>query len=503
MALTIQEASPRSGEWTASLSTPRLAALVGLAATATSAILSWNPSYWGDEAASVMSAQRSLPSLFVMLGRVDAVHGLYYLFLHFWIRLVGISEFAVRFPSAIAVGVAAAGVVVLASLFASRRVAIVAGIACVVLPRFTYMGMEARSYAMATAIAVWLTVLLVALVRTGSRRRLYWIGYAVLAALGVWLFLYLALMLVAHGLWLLLDRQSRQALRRWIPAAALTLLLVAPIVAVAVGERNQIAFLSLKPITPDLVAVSPWFGNAWSGNTAIAVLGWLLVVLAGVAALRRRTRRPSRLALLAGLWLVIPTVILVGTSLAVLPIYTVRYLSFTAPAFALLIGLGVDALGLRPLRWIAVALLIATAVPSWAQERGPYAKDGGSDWRQVADYIQANATPGDGVYFDRSTKPSQRERLGMHLYPGQYAGLVDVALREPFDKGTWLWDAVNSLEASKPNLATVDTVWVIDFNTAGSTPPDEAAQRSTLAADGFLLVGTQQLHRTLVYEYTR
>src|SRR3954469_21605585 len=38
------------------------------------------PSYWGDEAASIVSAQRSLPSLFAELGHIDAVHGLYYLF---------------------------------------------------------------------------------------------------------------------------------------------------------------------------------------------------------------------------------------------------------------------------------------------------------------------------------------------------------------------------------------------------------------------------------------
>src|SRR3954447_13901286 len=40
---------------------------------------SWIPSFWGDEAASVMSAQRSMPSLLRMLGHVDAVHGAYYL----------------------------------------------------------------------------------------------------------------------------------------------------------------------------------------------------------------------------------------------------------------------------------------------------------------------------------------------------------------------------------------------------------------------------------------
>ena len=69
---------------------------------------SWVPSLWGDETVSIMSAERSLPSLFSALGHIDAVHGGYYLFLHGWIGLFGASELSVRLPSAIAVGFAAA-----------------------------------------------------------------------------------------------------------------------------------------------------------------------------------------------------------------------------------------------------------------------------------------------------------------------------------------------------------------------------------------------------------
>ncbi|WBM80753.1 glycosyltransferase family 39 protein [Cryobacterium breve] len=95
---------------------------------------SWNPSYWGDEAASVMSAERSLPSLFRMLGTIDAVHGAYYLMLHFWIDLFGASEFSTRLPSAIAIGVATAGTFTLARMLTGARVAWIAAIVFAVLP---------------------------------------------------------------------------------------------------------------------------------------------------------------------------------------------------------------------------------------------------------------------------------------------------------------------------------------------------------------------------------
>src|ERR1700712_2154585 len=90
-----------------------VAVMVGAAAVSASAIGSANASFWGDEAASVLSAQRSLPSLISMVLHVDAVHGLYYLALHFWIDAFGASPFSVRFPSALGVGATVTGLVLL------------------------------------------------------------------------------------------------------------------------------------------------------------------------------------------------------------------------------------------------------------------------------------------------------------------------------------------------------------------------------------------------------
>ena len=164
-----------------------LATLLGLFGILVSVAGSWRPSYWGDEAASVMSAERSLPGLFRLLDNVDAVHGAYSLVLHVWIDLFGSSELATRGLSAVFVGVATAGTFVLARTLISTRVGMLAALIFALLPRVTYMGSEARSAAVATAVVVWLTVLLVHLLRSrgqdvGTRFAL-WAGYAVLLAL--------------------------------------------------------------------------------------------------------------------------------------------------------------------------------------------------------------------------------------------------------------------------------------------------------------------------------
>src|SRR5450432_793283 len=65
------------------------------------------PSLWRDEAYTVSAAQRSTGQLFAMLLHVDAVHGPYYLVMHFVIRLFGISAGALRLPSLNGMGIAA------------------------------------------------------------------------------------------------------------------------------------------------------------------------------------------------------------------------------------------------------------------------------------------------------------------------------------------------------------------------------------------------------------
>jgi len=93
-------------------------------AIAVSAAGSARPSFWFDEAATISAGSRSLPELWRLLGNIDAVHGLYYLLMHAWLTIFPATEFWLRLPSCLAVGVAAAGVVVLGKSFSSRTVAV-------------------------------------------------------------------------------------------------------------------------------------------------------------------------------------------------------------------------------------------------------------------------------------------------------------------------------------------------------------------------------------------
>ncbi|MBC7590432.1 MAG: glycosyltransferase family 39 protein, partial [Salinibacterium sp.] len=448
----------------------RPALVLGLVGTLVGFLSSWNPSYWGDEAASVMSATRPWPSLARELSTIDGVHGVYYAFLHVWTSVFGTSELATRLPSAIAAGAMISGTVVLVRHFSDDRLAVLAGVVAIVLPRTTSMATEARSYAMGAAAAVWLTVLLVVLLRRRVSSR-WWVVYGLAMAASAYLFLYLGLLLAVHAAYLLVAH--RDAIRSWARGAAVAALLAAPMVLIGYTQREQIDFLSRR----NYATLPNVLTKQWFGSVPVALLCWALILVALGWMLWQR-RSETQVALLALAWLIIPTAALLVGNTTVSPMYNVRYLTFSTPAAAILVAVGINAvarlLHRSQTRTVAgtalVVILVALCAPVYLAQRGPWAKDGGSDWRGVAGYMQSNAVPGDAVVFDQSTKPSRDPRLAMRLYPDSFIGLRDVALVTPFTETNGLWDTVAPLADTTAALATSTDVWAIELST-GSTIP--------------------------------
>lgn len=482
-----------------------VAALLGALGFVISFAGSWRPSFWGDEAASVMSAERSLSSLFRMLGNVDAVHGTYYFFLHFWVGIFGSSELSVRLPSAIAIGVATAGTFVLARSLFGERLGIVAALVFAVLPRVTYMGVEARSMALAAAVAVWSTVLLVHALRSrslrvGIRWRL-WTGYAVLVAGGIYLFLNFVLLLPAHALAVLLLSEAgdsrRQALRWWALSTLAALAAAAPVLFWGVSQRDQISFLLRRP-PADLrtVAVVQWFGNA-----PFAILAWSLVLLGVIAVFAAGAGSARRALAVVLAWMLVPTAVLALGSVFGAPTYAPRYLSVCTPAAAIAIAVGLASLRARWLQAATIVLAVALAAPSYLDQRGEFAKNRGSDWRQASEVVQASATPGDAVVFDEGVRPSRKPRLALHLYPDAFQGLRDVTIDRPFHTTDGLWDTTVPLASVTGELAGTRRVWLLQYvGLAGATNDSNVARLQQL---GFTVVDMTTIRRTAVIEMAR
>jgi len=420
------------------------------------------PSFWYDEAATISASySRSLQQLWQMLSNVDAVHGLYYLLMHAWFQIFPPTEFWSRAPSGLAVGAAAAGVVVLGKQFSSRTVALSSGVVCGILPRATWAGIEARPYALSMMAAVWLTVLFVHATRRDSAR--LWLSYGIVLATSVLLDVYLTLLLLAYVAFLCLYRHSPTVLVRFAVASLLAGCAVAPVGVEAFGQVHQIVWIA--PIgrrTIEDVAVQQYFER----SPPFMIVSALVVATAVVLWLwtsAQLVQGDRQLLTLAIAWLVIPTAVILIWSALVHPIYTPRYLCFTAPATALVLGVCIGALAVRP--WIAAAVVsvfaLAAAPNYLLVQRSPYAKYG-MDYSQVADLITAKAAPGDCLLVnDTVTFMPAPMRPLLAARPDAYRKLIDLSLWQRAADRNDVFDTNLVPEASAGPLSDCRVVWII------------------------------------------
>ncbi|GIJ34275.1 hypothetical protein Vse01_34230 [Micromonospora sediminimaris] len=445
--------------WLAPATVTLLATLVGLDAA--------QP--WRDELATWSAATRELGGLFRLAGTIDAATGPYYLFMHAWLAAAGDSVAALRLPSALAMAATAGLTAVLGHRLWDARVGTLAGLLFAVLPGTSRYGQEARPYALASALAVLSTLLLVAGLQRPTRRHL--IGYAAATtALGLTHLVALTL-LVAHAVAVLArtvragpaagadagrsdgqrsagKRQSPapgRVLGYWLAALVPVAMAVVPLALVASGQRGRQLDWVDAARPGDLAALAG--GVAQSG-----VVGGVLIGLAALGA-----ARAGRRALLPLSCVLAPVLLLFLAGLAV-PLWVPRYLVFVVPFGCLLAGAALASARL-PAALAVVMLTGLLGLPEQAALRRTHEwpRTATVDYRATAEIIAAGQRPGDAVVY------SPRDSwlfldLGLRYHLG---GRIprDALLAEGQERRGDLWAA----ECDRPAecLAGVDRVWLV------------------------------------------
>ena len=457
----------------------------------TLAVMLWGisgSSYWRDESATLAAVQRPFGQLIRMLGHVDAVHGGYYILMWPVVRVAGSSPLATRFPSAVAMAVAAGLVAALGRRLVSPATGLAAGLIFAVVPVVSLYGQDARSYAMVTALAAAASYLLVRLITAGGRGR--WLAGYWACLTGVGLLNFFGLLLIAaHAVTVLVawrregDRRARRSLALgWLAAAAGAVLVTSPVVLLSWTERSQLAWLNAPRIST-ITGLEQLVGSRWMpvGLAIILACGVLASAVSGRAALRRGW--PVLLPALAVPWLAVP-LLLLGASLLT-PLYTFRYVLFCVPAGALLAGAGLAAIGravaswfgrapagaggtgLRVLGWAvcAVALAVVTALGLSTQlhDRGPAGHE--DNIRRADQIVAANIRTGDAVIYDT---PADENLIA--AYPYGMDRLINIAqYQSPIASGT-LAGTTLPAPAVRQRIAGVSRLWVVEVHHRARLP---------------------------------
>ncbi|WP_370114882.1 glycosyltransferase family 39 protein [Streptacidiphilus sp. MAP12-33] len=363
------------------------------------------PVLWRDELASWSAASRSVTHLWGLLGNVDAVSGTYYLFLHAWTALFGDSAVSLRTPSVLATALAAGLTAALGKRLFTARVGLWAGLLFTLVPAVLRYAQEARSYGMVTAAALLATWQLVRVLDckpewSPRRMRLEWLGYAGAMVLTGLLHLVALGVLTSH-LWLVWTRR-RRALRGFVPAAVLALLLLSPLLVAGQDESGrQINWIQ----RPDLAA--------FSGMLHDLTFSWPVSIALSLLALVGCTRREGLRYLPVP---VLPVVAIWIASQGSNSYWVERYLLFTVPLWTILAAAGAERLPWS--RWTApaaVVLVAALAAPGLSAQSQTWSHTG-TDWRGAAHVIGAQYHPGDAVVPQRGGAAVYMLDLGLDYY---------------------------------------------------------------------------------------
>lgn len=382
--------------------------------------LSRQQSVWRDEAATWQVAGRSVGDIWIMLGQVDAVHGLYYLLMHGLFECFGPSITTLRLPSVLAMAMAAACVTVIGRRLTGAWAALGGGLAFGLLPAVQFYLQEGRPYALVAAGAGISTLLLVNQLQ-GRGRTVHWAAYGgavLVCALLNWLSL---LILPAHLMTLIWTKAGRSTWVPWVASATVAIAAALPLILFSRSQSKQVSWI--PPLT-------------WHMMIGPAVL--LAMGTVGALLDRPRTGRLS-LATVALPLLVAPQVGLIALSL-IQPLFLDRYVLFSMLGLALLLGAAlnaaVEATGPRfprASRWLVLGVVVAAMVallPQSLAKRSPTSRV--DDVLAVAAHVRQLKKAGDAVLFI----PAARRDTAL-VSPDGFVGLRDIALaRGPVASGT-------------------------------------------------------------------
>ena len=362
-------------------------------------------SLWYDEAYSVWTSKMEIASL-QTLWEWQIEFPLYYLLLHYWMRLFGDGEFSVRALGALTGALSVAPIYLLGKSLRGHRIGILAALLLAVNPYHVWYSQEVRMFSLAVLFAVGSLYAYWRLLRGGT-----WgwrLVYVVLTGLAFHVHYYIGWLVLAENLLYLLRGPRRLVV--WIAGQLGIVVLAFPAVVVFLTKlisHNQWGWLAQRYAQPGLYDVIDLFVVYAVGISFPGLSGarWLIValfvVLAAVGALgtglfpvslkRLHARDDASLpVLLPVLTLGLPLAcVFVLGQLAT--IWVPRHLLLFMPSFLLLVAMGLETVRSRAKAAITVVLMVT----SFYALSGAYGTPQKEDWRGIVGYLASAASRDD------------------------------------------------------------------------------------------------------------
>lgn len=343
-------------------------------------------SFWIEEVFMItMATERSLGELLFEVPQFEPHPPLYNVIMWAWVPLAGTSEVAMRSTSVLfSVATLPVAYLLVRGLF-DRATATVAVAFLTVSPLQIWYAQEARMYALLVLLTVLSTYFLVRLTDSFSRQDAA--GYVTVGVLMGYLHVYGLFVLLAQALYLGLmmhidptdlDISFRKGAGMYVGIGILTSpwtgLLLHRVIAPEQYPADAAAWLQ-SPEPSALIetfsllsfgvtkTTRPYNVLNYPSEVFLMAVALCFVVIIGLATMGELSAETNQLSLVA-LWLIVPVGVPFVLSVAVRPMFELRYMIVAAPAFLILVARSIQLMESQHLRYALTAIiLIGMLVP--------------------------------------------------------------------------------------------------------------------------------------------
>jgi mannosyltransferase len=357
-----------------------------------------------DETVSAHYAQLGLGDLWHVITGPDPNMGLYYVLLHFWAQIFGVSEAALRSLGVLLSCFAIGLIVAIGTQLFGRRAGLIAGLLLAVDAAFVASEQEARAYGPVVTVTLLSTYLFLRALERPTPQRIA--TYAMASIVAVYFHYFAALLLVVHLLALLTRDDQRQHARSWALAGSAIVVCSVPELLFARGDRLNVAWIQ-RPSLHDLAGFPGYLaagdihgGSIAAGFFAIAIAYWLLT------GFRRRYRWATCFALA---WLVVPVILTFVESTIGQSFWVNQYMIIVLAPCLMLVGAGLAA---APRREITVAAVVLAVVLLAIDLQRLYQAPPSDNYRAAARYLFSHEQPGDVALYNASVRTGIGSRYG-------------------------------------------------------------------------------------------
>jgi hypothetical protein len=458
-------------------------------------------SVWTDEGLTLTFASGSTWNILPLYSQIDEYHPpVHYLAWHFWIGLVGRSEFAIRALSALAGLLTIALVSRLGRAMFGNATGLAAGLLTATSGFQVYYAQTVRVYSLLELLSLWSFSACYSLTRRFSTKNMA--AYALINVLLLYTHLYSGFVLVSQNVfvavWLAaIYRKSgwpavSSRLRRWVFLQITLGLAFLGWAAVVIFQFSH--FTTTVAAPPPLgLLIGTFIEFTWSVPAFVAVV--CILVLSCYAWLRSLRQRGSAgrwtaRALPGGppgyggplltFWLLGVFGVPVAVSLIWKPVFLPRYGIPVLPAYYLL----TSALASKRLpAFLGAALVGAVLVFQLGGVQNLYQSAQNEDWRAATAFVDARAQPGDWLLF----------------YSGWAKGAFDYYTRRSDlpELGLGYTDGPERVRVALESNPERKTVWML------LTYADPSAFAPIFVQHGYRLVLKQDYFRIALWEYQK